>query len=223
MTKVIGIVGYMNDAKTHFGAQTTHLEYISKFGIPRIILPKDDILDLDMLYLPGGLDLNPASYGQVPSFNVTNTDVYKQYFYDHKLKAYIDKGTPVFGVCLGSQQLAAMFGSKLTQDLKYHEQSKDRWATAHKVTPTAAGSEIMKCSFMEVNSHHHQGVLRKNLSDDLEPLFMAKNEEFDKIEDLAIVEAFRHKQLPIYAVQWHPEELYDNFSSKVIRTLLNKE
>lgn len=217
MAKIIGIPGYRYEMSS-FGSGLNHLEYISSFGNARIIMPWEEFVDVDMLYLPGGLDINPRSYGEVPSFKTSNTDVFKQFFYDERLPNYVGR-VPIFGVCLGMQQLAVYFGSKLTQDLKFHEQSSSRWGDAHKVIPTVRYLENKNVkNGMNVNSHHHQCVTLSNLGKDLISTHLCDN--FDNFQD-PIVESFQHRTLPIAGVQWHPEELYDEYSTRIINRLLN--
>ena len=60
MSLTIGIPAYKVDS--NFGCGLTHLEFISQYGNPRIILPWEENVPVDALYLPGGLDLNPSSY-----------------------------------------------------------------------------------------------------------------------------------------------------------------
>ena len=213
-SKTIGIPGYKTDIS--FGAGINHLEFISNFGNAKIIMPWEKYVKVDLLYLPGGLDTAPSNYGEVPRYNTSNQDVMKEFFFRNRLKNYIEAGTPIFGVCLGMQELAVYFGSKLTQDFIYHSQSDDRWETAHCVwNPNNAKDKF------EVNSHHHQGVLMSQLSDELEALYITECEEpFIKSDTDWIVEAFQHKSLPIMGLQWHPEECYDNFSINSMRGLL---
>ena len=92
------------------------------------------------------------------------------------------------------QMLNVHFGGSLTQDLKYHAQSSGRWQKGHEVFVVG---EPRKQSKFEVNSHHHQAVLYSDLSDQLEMIVYADNEE--NINN-CIVEALRHKQLPIIGV-----------------------
>lgn len=193
--KTIGIVGYRsNDDKT-YGAGVNHLEYLATFGNPRILMPWEEVANVDMLYLPGGLDLSPQSYGEVPGYATSDQDVFKQFFYEKRLRGYIDAGIPVFGVCLGFQQLAAFFGCKLTQDLKYHVNSSDRWEVAHEITIVKTKKKI------KVNSHHHQG-LRVLHTNQQELRILAT---FANRGDGELVEAFEHLHLPIVGVQWHPK------------------
>lgn len=209
--KVIGIVGYRsNDDKT-YGAGVNHLEYLSTFGNPRILMPWEEVANVDMLYLPGGLDLSPQSYGEVPGYATSDQDVFKQFFYEKRLRGYVDAGIPIFGVCLGFQQLAAFFGCKLVQDLKYHVNSSDRWEPAHEVT------NVLTKKKFKVNSHHHQG-LRVSQTNQQELKILAT---FANRGDGELVEAFEHRHLPIVGIAWHPEEFYDLFSEELIIKLLN--
>lgn len=207
MRKVIGIVG--SKVEGGFGAGIANLEYISKFGDPHIIMPWEEFNpNLDMVYLPGGLDVNPGTYGHVPSFKTSHTDVYKQFFLDHRLHSYVDAKTPIFGVCLGFQQLNVFFGGTLLQDNPYHPNSPERGVAGHTVT-TTEGWEF------PVNSHHHQCVTKASLSHDLMQLAKMTGKS-------TVVEAFQHKELPIVGVQWHPEEWFDDFCDLHIKALLTE-
>jgi gamma-glutamyl-gamma-aminobutyrate hydrolase PuuD len=65
--------------------------------------------------------------------------------------------------------------------------------------------------------------MRSDLSDELEVLARTDHEEPTFDPDDYIVEAFKHKTLPIAGVQWHPEELYDRFSIETVIALLHGE
>lgn len=226
MAKQIGIYGW-SLGENSFGCTKTYLEFISQFGEPRILNPYQKFEKVDMLLLPGGLDVNPYSYGSRPGFYTSNTDVFKQFVYDACLPAYIEAKIPVFGICLGLQQLASHFDSVLTQNLLYHKTSKDRYQKAHEVeiSPDAITLGIYakaeKKNF-EVNSHHHQAVLLKDLGVGLIPLAIADNEVGATLDD-DIVEAFVHSTLPVAACQWHPEEwVNDNdFAVNLVKLLLD--
>lgn len=221
--KIIGIPGYKNSNGESFGAGISHLSFLSTFGNVRIIMPWEEKVDVDLLYLPGGLDLSPSKYGEVPHFRSSNHDVFKEFFLENRLQNYVGN-TPIFGVCLGMQSLAVYFGSILTQDFIYHEQSKSRWETAHKIYGTWSdrdGTVHKKQNVFEVNSHHHQGVTIEGLNKDLlQPLYVSENEDRHISGENFIVEAFSHKEYPIVGVQWHPEELYDEFTISIIKKFL---
>jgi putative glutamine amidotransferase len=213
---VIGVPGWKL-GENSFGAGVNHLDFISRFGNPRILFPQDDDVDLDLLYLPGGPDLAPWAYGQIPGFRTGNPDLFRQHFYDVVLPKYMKKGTPIFGVCLGFQMLNVAAGGTLTQDLIYHAQSKDRWQKGHDAYIVGMNRKQGK---IEVNSHHHQAVTYKDMSKEFDMLAYADNEEDP---ENCIVEAFLHKTLPIGGVQWHPEEWRDPFAMDMIRSLLENQ
>lgn len=215
MKKIIGIPGYKSSES--FGAGINHLAFISRFGEARIIMPWENLVDVDLLYLPGGLDTAPLSYGEEPSFKTSNQDVFKEHFLTNKLGAYIDKGVKILGVCLGAQMLAVKFGGKLTQDLLFHEQSSGRWQEAHEVYAI----DNSKYKF-KVNSHHHQCLTINNCSDNIIPIMLANNNDSYISGDGAIVEQFSIKNKQIYGIQWHPEELYDHHTVELMNKLTAK-
>ena len=215
--KTIGIVGYRSEDGSVFGAGSNYLDLISRFGKPYIIFPDEELADVDLLILPGGLDIAPQSFGAVPAFKTGNQDVFKQFFYEKRLSLYIDAGIPIFGICLGFQMLAVYFGSALEQHLWRHPQSPARSEVGHTVEPLPQALRYAAQPF-EVNSHHHQGVFLQGLSAELEPLTLAKS---SPDTDDMLVEAFRHRSKSIMAVQWHPEEWYDTFSCMMVNDLLS--
>jgi gamma-glutamyl-gamma-aminobutyrate hydrolase PuuD len=73
--------------------------------------------------------------------------------------------------------------------------------------------EVAKNREIKVNSLHHQAVRWNNVGSDLEILYVDEDGEY--------VEALKHKRLNVVGVQWHPEEIYDKFSNKIITNLLN--
>lgn len=227
---LIGIPSSDLSGKGH-GVGNTYAEYLRRFGDIRLIMPHEEFVKVDLLFLPGGADLNPNSYGQVPGFMTSGSDVFKQYFFDNRLKNYITN-TPIFGVCLGFQMLNVVFGGQLTQHLLAHPSSEERGEEGHKVVLL----DRSKNNILPVNSHHHQGVAWGQLAPTLEPLaiytpVLSKDEKkmatvpfrgAMRDHPFTVVEAFRHKELPIAAVQWHPEEWYDSFSTLLLLELLKE-
>jgi len=216
--KTIGIVGYRSEDGLVFGAGSNYLELIARFGKPRILFPEDELADIDLLILPGGPDIAPQSFGAKPTFKTGHQDVFKQYFFEKRLSSYIDAGVPVFGICLGFQMLAVYFGSELEQHLWRHPQSPARSAAGHTVEPLPAARRYAASPF-EVNSHHHQGVPLHGLSTELEALATARDHPDS---DVLLAEAFWHREKPVMAVQWHPEEWYDEFSCRMLSDLLSR-
>ena len=212
MNKVIGIPGFINSDKM-FGVTGNYMEFANNFGDVRIIMPHEEHVEVDLLLLPGGMDLNPTSYKQIPGYQTGHIDVFKQFFFDNRLENYVGN-TAIFGICLGFQQLNVHFGGTLTQNLLGHPTSNTRWTKAHEVF--AADNSGKEYNF-EVNSHHHQGIYQDDLAKDL--VFLAGHRHNAKDRN-PLVESFCHTTLPIGGVQWHPEEFYDDFSRNLIHSLM---
>jgi len=221
MKKTIAIPGW-STGENSFGVSKPYLEYFSQFGQVEILTPKESITNCDLLVLPGGLDTNPLHYNAVPGFYTSNQDVFKEYFFKKNLPQYIEAGIPIFGICLGFQQICTYFGSKLTQHM-YHPYSDSRDERVHVIKPVRSYDESIstyivsneKKSEYKVNSLHHQAVSQYDLANSLTPLYLD--------EDSYFVEVVSHKTLPIMGVQYHPEELYCELSAKYIKKLLKTE
>ena len=214
--KKIGIVGWKT-GENSFGVSVPYIDWLSNFGIVHILSPQKGIVeDLDLLVLPGGADIAPQSFGEVPGFHTSNTDVMKQYFFDNNLDKYLANNTPIFGICLGFQQLCVKFGGKLEQHYPFNYSSKGR----HDKVDTLAFEQqmyniVLKSSIpakYEVNSLHHQGCF--SLPNPFNVL--AREKTYGNIEIARFVEN-------VYGVQYHPEEINDGISEVIIRQLLNLE
>ena len=214
--KKIGIVGWKT-GENSFGVSVPYIDWLSNFGIVHILSPQKGIVeDLDLLVLPGGADIAPQSFGEVPGFHTSNTDVMKQYFFDNNLDKYLANNTPIFGICLGFQQLCVKFGGKLEQHYPFNYSSKGR----HDRVDTLAFEQsmfdiVLKSSLptkYEVNSLHHQGCF--SLPNPFNVL--AREEAYGNIEIARFAEN-------VYGVQYHPEEINDGISEVIIRQLLNLE
>lgn len=219
--KKIGIVAW-STGDNSFGATKPYLHFFSKFGIVRLILPQETeiIEDLDLLVLPGGRDVDPGRYSNIPGFHTGYSDVYLEHFDKSVLPKYIDNKTPIFGICRGLQTLNVHFGGSLIQHLSNHPYSSSREDLVHIVKKNEeniksidyiSSLSIVSDSF-KTNSLHHQAINR--IGKDLLPILNCKS--YGKT-----IEAIAHKELPIAAVQYHPEEIHDTFSICLINCLLN--
>ena len=153
--------------------------------------------DYDGLILCGGNDFDPKYYNQ-PINGSVNIDQERDEIEFALLKAFVDAGKPVLGICRGHQLINVYFGGSLHQDLpeKHLHQSGQDWDITHNVT-AKEDSVVGKLygSTFKVNSAHHQAV--------------------DKIGDGLVataywdnyVESVEHISLPICGVQWHPERM----------------
>ena len=161
---------------------------------------------LDGLVLEGGSDMWPGSYGESPLRPEWSGDRVRDEYEMALLRAFIDAGKPVLGVCRGLQVLNVAFGGTLYQDIgtqkpgtRAHRDAGLYDQNFHAVD-LVAGSPLSSLypgvTRATVNSVHHQGVK------DLAREFVVEAVSSDD----GIVEAFRWTG-PSYvaAVQWHPE------------------
>ena len=111
------------------------------------------------------------------------------------LRALVGR-TPLFGVCLGHQLLALACGAQ-TYKLPYGHRGGNQ-----PVKELRAGTVI-------VTAHNHgYAVDAASLPDDLEATMTNLNDNTN--------EGFRHKRLPIAAVQFHPEASPGPFDARYL-------
>ena len=161
-------------------------------------LPKIDN-NYDGLILCGGNDIDPRYYNEDIDGSV-NIDYERDKVEFKLLKAFVDAGKPILGICRGCQIINVFFGGSLFQDFKNsreHSSFAD-FDLIHSVNATegSIARELYGKEFV-VNSFHHQAI--KELGDGLRVTMMST--------DNSVVEGIEHKTLPIFAVQWHPERM----------------
>ena len=149
----------------------------------------------DGLLLSGGRDVEPERMGCVREIKCGDTDEWRDRFEWDLLSAFVKHKKPVFGICRGLQVINAFFGGTVIQDIpsKYGISHKD---TIHTVTVKSGCflDHLFSRSFT-VNSVHHQSI-------------DVVGEGLDVVAwDGAVVEGVCHRNLPVSAVQWHPERM----------------
>ena len=155
--------------------------------------------EYDGLLLCGGNDVDPHYYGE---------DIDGSVKIDHErdkvefalLKAFVDAGKPVFGICRGCQLINIFFGGTLYQHIdNANEHVSFEGADSIHPVSAAKGSiaEALYGTDFVVNSSHHQAV--KILGEGLKATVMSA--------DNTVIEGLEHESLPVFAVQWHPERM----------------
>lgn len=161
---------------------------------------------LDGLVLMGGSDVWPGSYGEQPMKPQWSGDRVRDEYEKALVKAFVDAGKPVFGICRGLQLINVAFGGTLLQDIatqrpesREHRNGVVYDENLHEVE-LVPGSRLAGMypgqPRQRVNSIHHQGIK------DLAPQMTVEA----RCPEDGIIEAVRW-QGPGYvaAVQWHPE------------------
>ncbi|MGJ7901267.1 gamma-glutamyl-gamma-aminobutyrate hydrolase family protein [Lysobacter sp. 1R34A] len=167
---------------------------------------RDYARSLDGLILQGGADIDPQAYGERPSEMLMTTDPERDRFELNLLRAFIEAGKPVLGICRGMQLINVAHGGNLYQDLvdggatrsqHYIPARYDEHAHSLRIREGGWFAELypQARAQAQVNSIHHQGI--KSLGEGLE------------------VEAWSEDGIPecirsagsgfVVGVQWHPE------------------
>jgi putative glutamine amidotransferase len=164
---------------------------------------------LDGVFIPGGVDMDPSTYGEQPHEKLGRIDPSRDRTEMTLARWAVEDRKPLLGVCRGLQVLNVALGGSLWQDLEAQVPSAEkhdffpnygfeRDHLAHEVT-LAAGSRLrhaMERDTIPVNSMHHQGI--KTLA----PTLVASAIAPDGIIEAAEVATGGHFCI---GVQWHPE------------------
>lgn len=149
------------------------------------------------LLLPGGSDIEPSLFHQTNKGS-RNIDFELDRIQLALLSQFVMAGKPVLGICKGLQIINVYFGGDILQDLP--TAALHAWNKADMVhtTISSQGSFIEKLYGKHVvtNSAHHQGagVLGKHI-------------QAVQLAEDHVIEAICHTELPIIALQWHPERM----------------
>ena len=122
------------------------------------------------------------------------------------LDSALEADKPVFGICRGIQFINASLGGTLWQDLPTehpseisHRQGKPYGQATHRVSLSGPLRELMGETETAVNSRHHQAV--NELASGLSAMAISP--------DGLIEAAWMPGKRFVWAVQWHPEYLFD--------------
>lgn len=169
----------------------------------------------DGIVLGGGVDVDPARYGQAvrpeagvevdPDRDATDLAVFERAWREQ---------APVLGICRGLQVVNVALGGTLVQDLPsqrpsaldHQRRPRDRTRRDHRVR-IAAGTllaAVARAEEVGVNSRHHQAIDR--LAPGLRASAVAPDGTVEGVEAAG--------RRWCVAVQWHPENLADDPPSK---------
>jgi gamma-glutamyl-gamma-aminobutyrate hydrolase PuuD len=173
----------------------------------------EDVRTCSALLLTGGGDVDPALYGENPAPEVRHTDRVRDDMEIELIRAFVDAGKPVFGICRGIQILNVAFGGKLIQHIperlraerspeEHGQMNEEDSVHSVRFDKDSLLADVLE-GVTEVNSSHHQSV---------DPDALGKNLVITAVSEGGIVEAVEGADLgaPVIAVQWHPERWHQN-------------
>lgn len=193
-----------------------YYEAVAAAGAAPVLIPLLD--DLDVLratyeacagiMLPGGVDMDPVSYGEAPHEKLGRVDPDRDRVELQLTRWAIADGKPLLGLCRGLQVINVAAGGSLWQDLEaqfdgsirhdyFPTYGFDRAHLSHTVSvrPSTRLRALVDLDELPVNSMHHQGV--KRLGDGLVASAHAADGLVEAVESA-------NGQWMI-GVQWHPE------------------
>jgi putative glutamine amidotransferase len=164
---------------------------------------------LDGLLIPGGVDMDPQTYGEAKTPLVGALDPARDATELQLTRWAMADGLPVLGLCRGAQVINVALGGSLFQDIGaevpgaephdfYPTKGFARTHLAHDID-VASGSRLRDAFGVPtspVNSMHHQSV--KRLGDRLRISAVAPDGVVEAVEGTRD-DAF------LVGVQWHPE------------------
>ncbi len=111
------------------------------------------------------------------------------------IEYYVAHRRPILGICRGMQARNVYFGGTLHGFIPNHQHPDGD--IFHPTCATDLAAELLG-ERPTVNSNHHQAV--DTLGQELIPCQWSGD---------GLIEAFRHRSLPIFATQYHPERMID--------------
>ncbi|MFE3059439.1 gamma-glutamyl-gamma-aminobutyrate hydrolase family protein [Nocardia sp. NPDC059239] len=158
------------------------------------------VVRLDALIVSGGQDLHPATQGSAETPTDPDSDLRRDAHEVELVRAAIELGIPVLGICRGMQVLNVALGGTLVPDLPVqeidHRSPGAPIADETHYVRFSTGSTMFEIygTHAAVNSLHHQAVDR--IGAGLAVTGWAPD---------GVVEAVELAGHPVLGVQWHPE------------------
>ncbi len=187
----------------HAGGVPILIPLLHDFSLFDTLLPR-----LDGLMLSGGIDIDPALYGEAPHPLTEQPDNALDEI-ELKLASWaLQEDIPTLGVCRGMQVLNVALGGTLYQDIQalypdslhhsHRHMSRDYLAHRVNVLPGSRVEQLLGPGSFMANSLHHQAVHKPGRD------VVISGTADDGIPEMLEVQNRRF----VVAAQFHPEEIY---------------
>ena len=118
--------------------------------------------------------------------------------------------TPILGVCLGHQSIGAAYGSRVVRARRLMHGKVSR--ISHQGADLFAGLP----SPFTVARYHSLVIEPEGLPEELEVIAWTAEEGFEDE-----IQAVRHREHPVYGVQFHPESIASEHGHAILRNFLD--
>jgi putative glutamine amidotransferase len=237
---VVGVIGSAHVVNDRHNVQLVgqrNMRAVAEVAgaLPLMFAGTPDITDIDALLdavdgilLTGArANVHPMHFGSEPDPRHEPYDQERDAMALGLIKASVERGVPLFGVCRGLQEMNVAYGGSLHPEIRelpgrmnhrmprlengeIHPDPNVVFADRHEVrlAPGGAFAKILGCEAIRVNSLHGQGIL--------EP---GGRIVVEGVAEDGTIEAIRIADAPAFAlgVQWHAE--YDPQTNPINRTL----
>src|SRR6266571_4962787 len=144
-----------------------YLKAVEAAGAEPVELPPGtpSLPDLDGLLLPGGLDVDPAFYGEVKDEKVGPIDRELDETELELFRAAREAEIPILGICRGQQVINVALGGSLVQHLEHHDvRDHGRSHLAHTIE-VDPGSELGHAAGEhKIRSEEHTSELQSHVN-----------------------------------------------------------
>ncbi len=152
-----------------------------------------DVEKFDAIIIPGGHSVTPSMYGAERDPATKDTDIDKDKFQFAAVEKFVEAEKPILGICRGMQLLNNVLGGTTIQDMP------DGWHKKYRYVTIAEGTWMYDLLGKEAETYHYHHQCVDKLGDGLYAT------EWDSAS--GCIEAYEHKTLPIYGLQWHPDSM----------------
>ena len=171
----------------------------------------------DGFLFSGGVDVDPAYYGEEKQFDSVEIDEQRDAFEKGLFKAVYPTKKPILGICRGIQSINVWLGGTLHQHLDGHRQNVGAEERTHEINIYEGSMfhKLCRKTAVMVNTFHHQAIK-----------VPASCLTVDAVSPDGIIEAVHEEGHPfLFAIQSHPEFYYskedDDHSLAIFTAFIN--
>jgi len=170
------------------------VQYLCELG-EKVTVFRNDMVTIQEIgkLQPAGIVLSPGP-GRPENAGIMN-----------ELISHFAGKTPIFGVCLGHQAIAQVFGAKIGYaPVLMHGKTSDIYHDS---------SDLFKDIPSPFTATRYHSLV-------IEPKSLPKNFKITAHTSDNIIMGIQHNEFPLYGVQFHPESIMTPYGKKILRNFL---